>query len=164
MAKLGGLLMALAMVGLFAIIVIPVLPMAAQNTTIDRYLEPLLCGPGETIVRDQYSQQMMSSTSYSMTVACRDLEGQMRDVTDRWTLIGMLTFTVPFVLGLLLFIAGMARNKPSSTTDATAVSAPVYYGGSSLTARLKDLQQARDAGLISEGEYERKRQEVLDNN
>jgi hypothetical protein len=36
--------------------------------------------------------------------------------------------------------------------------------GRSLSERLQEIQQAMDAGLISEGEYERLRKEVLDNN
>ena len=174
MAKVGCLLIILSVVGMCAIIVIPVLPFLDDSETIDGMLQPLFCEPGEKIERDQYTTPgSRGGTAFTMAVYCVSQESSRRDVTDRWTLIGMGAFLVPFLIGLFAFIAGIGRN---ARRGAVVPSSPIIVGGqmlsgsippnsssgASLTQRLKELQEARDAGLISAEEYERLRQEVLD--
>jgi hypothetical protein len=176
MAKLGCLLIILSVVGLCAIIVIPVLPFLDDSETIDGMLEPLFCEPGEKIERDQYTTSSnRGGTTFTMAVYCVSQESGRRDVTDRWTLIGMGAFLVPFLIGLFAFIAGVGRN---ARQRAAVSSSPIIVGGqmlsgsmppssssgASLTQRLKEIQEARNAGLITAEEYERLRQEVLDSN
>lgn len=250
----GCLLIILAMVALIGIIVIPVIPDldAPTNASIDAYLGTLLCNKNETIVRDQYQTRDSDGTSYSMNVFCQAAEGDPKDVTPKWVLYGIGGFLVPFLIGLLLFIVGMAARARRSISNLTGgVINPVGMSGVSfggglgtlsgssrqpqvfasrtsqwdgsgrtpagmpaaveysdgvlrvggmeinmgaltpeqvealrrqgqefiqaakaggvvedktnLVARLKELQEARDSGLITSLEYDRMRQEILDN-
>lgn len=183
MARLGCLLSIIGMVCLFGIVVLPVLPFLEKTTLIDDYLQPLLCEPGETIQRSQYSTRDSEGTSYSMDVSCRNSDRQERDVTGRWMLIGIAGFLVPFLIGLFMFIGGVNRGVrrvvttangdvilPTPTTTIfgnkelvnSAMNAMRSAGSKSLTEKLQQVQDARDKGLISSEEYDRLRQEILD--
>jgi len=171
MARFGCLLVILAMVGLCVIVVIPVMPFLENSETIDVILQPIFCEPSEKIERDQYATSAnRGGTTFTIAVYCVSQEGSRRDVIDRWTLIGLGAFLVPFLIGLFAFIAGVGRN---SRQGAAVPSSAIVVGGmpgtipassssASLTQRLKEIQEARDAGLITAEEYERLRQEVLD--
>jgi hypothetical protein len=176
MAKLGCLLLILSMLGLCAIVVVPVLPFLDDSPQIDQFLQPILCQPGETVRRDQYSTTDNDGTSYSMNVYCLGDDEVERDVTDRWFLIGLVAFLAPFLVGLFALIFGVQRNAVKSAVNTASGSAGWAVPGSgvmsvntgstgknaSLTQRLKELQEARDAGLISAVEYDRMRQQILD--
>ena len=167
--------MILAMLVLFAVIVIPVLPFLDDNQSIDNFLQPLLCQPGEQIIREQYSRTDSDGTSFSMDVYCMGRDEVRRDETGRWILIGGLGFTIPFLIGLFAFISGANAATKKLVNQAVSVSGvpPIVLrmgemntpdGGSeqSLTERLQELEKARSTGLITEEEYARMRKDVLD--
>lgn len=224
-AGLGCLLMIAAMVLLFGLVVIPVIPQTANISTIDNYLKAILCQPTDRLIRDQYSYYDYDSdgggTAFSMNVYCENAAEQREDVTGKWTLISIGAFLAPFLLGLLLFIIGVTRRAMKATqqignlvTTSGFAGSPqqvvvTRYGSSSspiegldinegvlkvggmeiplnnysaqqvgtlsrqtgqpapgettLAAKLRQLQEARDAGLISMDEYDRVRKEILDN-
>ncbi|MCC6803144.1 MAG: SHOCT domain-containing protein [Anaerolineae bacterium] len=223
-AGLGCLLMIAAMVLLFALVVIPVIPQTADNSTIDNYLKAILCQPTDRLIRDQYSYYDYDSdgggTAFSMNVYCENTAEQREDVTGKWTLISIGAFLAPFLLGLLLFIVGITRRAMKATQQIGNLVTARSFGGSpqvmvtrygsssspiegldinegvlkvggmeiplnnssaqqvetfsrptgqaapgetTLAARLRQLQEARDAGLISMDEYDRVRKEILDN-
>ncbi|MFN8371879.1 MAG: SHOCT domain-containing protein [Anaerolineae bacterium] len=174
MARLGCLLMIVAMVALCGLVVIPVLPPFAENETIDNLLAPLICQPEETIERDQYSTRDREGTSYSMNVYCVDKDGDRRDETGRWFLFSLGGFLAPFLIGLFMLIGGANRGmRQFSTGDGGTTLSPTgvpinYVGtpspkaGQSLSERLKQLDEARNQGLISADEYDRMRKEILD--
>ena len=206
----GILLMVVAFVALFGIIVIPVLPPTQDNATVNNYLTPLLCQPGEHLIREQYVTHDSDGTGYSMTPYCVNSERQREDVTGRWVLIGGGGFIVPFLLGLLITIVSAARRQQNALfqsvpnsyggTDFAVFSSgnntktigfgdgaikvngfeikmdgltqdkinalksqmQANMGGGDLTTKLKQLQEAKDNGLISSDEYDRLRQKILD--
>ena len=165
MARLGCLLMVVSMVLLFGIIVIPVLPFLDKNTAIDNYLTPILCQPGEKIERDLYSEpNREGGTSFSMNVYCLDREEQRRDESGRWMLIGGAAFTLPFVIGLFAFIAGVNRRVRTFTAAMPQTQFVIggVSSGDTLTSKLREIEEARKAGLISSEEYDRLRKEILD--
>lgn len=173
MAKMGCLLVILSLVALGAIIVVPVLPFLNDTPQIDQYLQPLLCQTGETIRRDLYSTRDRDGTSYSMNVYCLGDDRAERDVTLMWGLMGMGAFVVPFLIGLAALIIGLQRSQSTSETVSMSsgtwstpaggfTAGPGGGGKPTLTQRLKELQDARDAGLISGMEYDRVRQQILD--
>jgi hypothetical protein len=176
MTKFGCLLIILGIVSLLAIVVVPVLPFLNDNPAIDNFLQPLLCQPGETVRREQYSYRDYEGTSYSMNVYCLGDDEVERDVSTRWFIVGTVAFLVPFLIGLFAAIYGMNRNIRNSVSTLATPSIgnrdwgsgvmSVNPAGSSsrptLTQRLKELQEARDAGLISAIEFDRARQQILD--
>jgi hypothetical protein len=172
MGKLGCLLILLSMAGLCVIIVLPVLPFMESSQTIDDLLQPLVCEPGEKIERDQYQTAgSRGGTLFTMSVYCIGSEGSRRSATDRWTLIGAGIFAIPFLVGLFSVIFGATRSAQKAAAGApvmtlsgqAAALSPAGSGaGSTLAQKLKELDEARDAGLITADEYERLRQEILD--
>lgn len=221
-AGCGCFLIILSMVLLFAIIVIPVIPLTAENRTIDDYLKTLLCEPSQRLVREQYSTTDFDGTGYSMTVFCETSKNVREDVTAKWTIYGIIGFLAPFLFGLLLFLVGIVRRATKAVgmgnlvgasgfgvnpqmvvtrygTSTSPVEGIDYQGGvlkvggmqvdlnslssqaaqaaqayqqpqdspkpgsDTLATKLKQIQEARDAGLISSSEYDRLRQEILDN-
>jgi hypothetical protein len=224
----GCLLIIIAIAILVVVMVIPVLPMTAENRDVDNYLQALLCQPTDRIVREQYSFTDRDGTNFSMDVYCETVEGQREDVTGKWVLFSMIGFAVPLLIGIGAFIlAGRRRAISSDTFPGVALGTPTsfstgstpqvvvtrYGGGSSspvegvefkdgvlkvggmqismggfspeqietlkrqaaqaqgqtpsgdtdFVAKLKQIQEARDAGLISSAEYDHLRQEILDN-
>ena len=211
---LGLLFIGLAVAVLFAVIVIPVLPSTEDSATVNDYLTPLLCQPGEKLIREQYHMRDSRGTSYSMTPYCVNSERQREDVTGRWVLIGGGGFAVLLLIGIFVIIAGAtaaARRLTSQTfqafpnsyggTDFTVINSSgntpknidfsngtlkingfeikmdgltqdkinalkaqmqANMGGGDLTTKLKQLQEAKDNGLISSDEYDRLRQKILD--
>jgi hypothetical protein len=171
LVRFGILFIALGVLGLCVLIVIPVLPPFETNAGIDNMLRPLICQEGEAIERQQYSEPSREGgTSFSMNVYCIDQEATRRDETGRWALIGAGVFIVPFLLGLFGVIAGSSQNARSDRSRSATISmqnmagfTPTGIGSSpTLTERLKQIQQARDAGMITSEEYERLRKEALD--
>ena len=176
MVRFGCFMIVLAIAALMVIIVLPVIPPLGDNTTIDQFLQPLICQPGETIQRDLYSQSTYDGTSFSMDVYCVDQEGAQRDETGRWTLVGAAGFVLPFLIGLFAVISGSNRNAAKQVAQMTASlnaagvaptrqpwatsSEPPHPA--TLTQRLKELQDAHEAGLLTALEYERTRQKILD--
>lgn len=180
MGRLGCLLILVGILGLIVLLVLPVLPPLEYSAELDDLLAPLLCQPDETIQRQQYSYSTDDGQTFSMNVYCLDGDGRRRDVTDRWALISAGAFALPFMLGLILLISGLSRRaQPAQAAALPAVddllSTPPMVGGQpvrvssssptsgglSLADRLKQLQDARDAGLLSAQEYERLRQDIL---
>lgn len=181
MAKLGCLLMIVSFVLLCGLVVLPVLPFLENTKAFDDVLETVFCQEGETVERDQYQTRDSEGTSYSMDLYCIGEQGR-RDVTGQWFLVGILGFMAPFLIGLFAFIFGVNRgvrrtvtiNRDTdvlgggSTVDLSSFMSPSQpapsssRGGKSLTDKLKQIQDARDAGLITSEEYDRLRQEILD--
>ncbi|MCL4877996.1 MAG: hypothetical protein KJ064_15165 [Anaerolineae bacterium] len=171
MTGCGCLLMIFSMVVLFGVTVIPVIPAFEDNQTIDDLLQPLMCQSGETIQRDQYSRSDTRGTSYSMEVYCVKNNELKRDVTNRWIMVGVVGFVAPFLIGLFSFLVGVIRGAAKLTGQVVSplITSPgvmvttVGKGGASmpLADRLKQVEDAHRAGLISLDEYERMRQEIM---
>ncbi len=177
LAGCGCLLMVLSMAVLFGVTVIPVIPAFKDNQTIDEVLQPLMCESGETLQREQYSRSDTRGTSYSMEVFCVKNNELKRDVTGRWTLVGVGGFLAPFLIGLAFFLTGVIRGTAKLTgqvvtsslagsgitikTAGTGSAFTFPTGSTSLADRLKQVEEAQQAGLISLEEYQRLRNEIL---
>ncbi len=177
-------LMIVGFVALFGIIVIPVLPLTEDNASINNYLQALLCNSGEKFVREQYQTRDSDGTNYSMTPYCEDSDHRREDVTGKWVLYGGGGFTLFFLLGLMLTIFGAKRAVQSPVGAFTGgmvngfgvnldgltseklktlnAQMQAFSTGGDLTTKLRQIQEAKDKGLISSNEYDRLRQKILD--
>lgn len=215
---LGVVLMLAAIVLLLAMVVVPVIPATADNADVDTLLARVVCSPGETIIREQYTTRDSDGTGYSANLYCVDNENQRRDETARWIIISIIAFTVPLLASIFMFIWGAGQaarrmrtvvlNAGSSPIPGVSVTqfstgtgsaSPIegleikegsikfggmevrmdgltpervqslrqqvqtHTGADNLTNKLRQLQEARDAGLISTEEYDQLRKEILDN-
>jgi hypothetical protein len=100
--------MILAFAVLFIVIVIPSLPGAENSRLIMNALEPVLCKSGETLTQETRVQTDMRGTMRSPEFYCEAEPGARREVTNKATTYAMVGFVCPFVVGLLLTLAGFA--------------------------------------------------------
>lgn len=173
---LGGLLIPIAVIALLVIVVLPSVADVKDIPPLNNLLQSVFCERGETLDVQQHVSRWAGETSYSATYTCINEDEVERDVTGRATMIGILVFIVPFLLGLFTVIGtsiSVANRAASSAirdnvTSVFTITNPMrnhnFEGGSakdSTTARLRDLKSAYDQGLITEAEYELKRKEIL---
>jgi len=148
--------------------------------------QPIFCPADSTIsaVRTTYSRP--GETSTTVDFYCTDREGRITDVSAQANLamFGSFllgTFVVPFALS-----AGSRRRKLAAMRDTAGSGDDLgddqiqaidggyrmkSGGGGSgtggdddegLVEKLEELQQALDAGLITQTEFDRKRQQIID--
>ncbi len=182
-----------------------------QTTAIS---QALVCETGEKYAEELGMNVYDGSRSLGreFSAYCEG-DGSRREVTPQAFLVKAGMFAVPFVLGLLLFLAGIftmvwrgTRSAMRQVISATATGNPVVVTRSgqpvsrvivngkavdamppeinqmlkgffdeslqpqsgspqtpnNLTDRLRQLQEAYDARLISKDEYDRVRQQILD--
>jgi hypothetical protein len=128
----------------------------------------------------------------SVVLSCVDSEGTRRDVTEQFVngMLGEMSGIFPHILsglgvtfalcsvGFLLMIAGIIV-MIATRGSARAVTVQPYGGssfvvgeprkpleniggGDTLQEKLRQLEKARDSGVISQTEYDRLRQQILD--
>lgn len=230
MIKFSILLIVIA----FAALGITLAPLVSPNdTSLLNLLEPILCNQGDTILQEvsPYARRVDSSSNafvVDMDFSCKRADGTTYNVTDKLFGIGMITFLVFLLFGVLFLIIGIIRaasggkSQPQPATSAgwtppyyvptptptpsggaypqvtpqpgfgssyptvsvstpppsdkfnfdaaqtmqnipkpSTVTASSSGQGVDLTARLKQLREAFDAGLITSEEYERTRSDLL---
>ena len=178
MIKLGVVVIILATVIFVAAMVAP---------DVLTPLAPLFCGPNETLSHETFTYSIPGETSTSTDYACVDSEGQSRDVTDNLMFVTVGVFVVGLLAGVGLTIAGGIRSSQRQTQALAEQAAMGMSPGLSgerpdwlnnlksrgsafspdsekptLTATLRDLEDAHQQGLITDAEYERLRAEALD--
>ncbi|MBZ0288857.1 MAG: SHOCT domain-containing protein [Anaerolineae bacterium] len=226
---LGILLMLIAFAALFLIVLLPTIQ--PDNAFALNLLQSLACDPGQKAEVEVIVTRDSDGTGYTPYLTCIGREGERIDASGKHFAIGMISFLIPFLIGLFMTIAGaQRRSRPSPQTIWKEGSIPqegfttgvvssssssissgktfnpspkvevkdgalnvdgieirmdglkpehlqVFQGQSpvimssgmtsasgavTLAAKLKEIQEARDAGLISSEEYDRLRQEILD--
>jgi hypothetical protein len=225
---LGILLMLIAFAALFLIVLLPT--MSPENPFVLNMLEAVVCDPGQKAEVEVQVTHDSDGTGYTPILTCIGREGERIDASGKHFGIGVVTFIVPFLLGLFLTIAGAGRRSritpqtvwmpgsnpqqvgftsgavsSSSMSSGTVFNSspkievkdgvlnvdgieirmdglkpehlkvfeglsPVVMTGSmsasggavTLAAKLKEIQEARDSGLITNAEYDKLRQEILD--
>ena len=158
---------------LVAVIIVPGAPQFRNDKRVDSLLGLVLCNQGERLVRQTSNNPVLGSVGLAITPYCISRNGQNRDVTMRWMLIGLggFGFTMLFgiVLDIMLLLNGfrravmhmsIKRNRlPSfSTTPSMPPSDDLEL---SLKDKLKQLDDVRLSGSISDEEYKQMRQELL---
>lgn len=148
-----------------------------------------LCNPGETLdeVLGAEEYTALEGTRRAIRYFCVNDVGERREVTTSFVtgmlgdaLRGLGVFAIPFLsscictVGLLFtaFGAIFSRRRAMLAVnnfafpedfDTTTASRQPSAASAALTNRLRQLEDARRSGLISEDEYQRMRQEALDN-
>jgi hypothetical protein len=225
---LGILLMVIAFGALFLFVLLPT--MAPDNPFTLRLLETFVCDSGQKAEVQVRVTHDSDGTGYTPILTCIGREGERIDASGKHFGIGMITFIVPFLIGLFLVIVGAGRNRRSApqtqwmpgsnpvgfSSGAVSSSSSFSSGGTvfntsspkievkdgvlnvdgieirmdglkpehlqffegkspivmstsmgmsgavTLAAKLKEIQEARDSGLITSEEYDKLRQEILD--
>jgi hypothetical protein len=165
----------LVIIGFVAGIFIAFIPFVVPEVALK--LDPIIC-PGNEIVDIHTEPARDGGTSFSFV--CVNDAGR---VSEPNFVIYLILFTawiwVPFIPFVLLMLSGgFPRGRSTLVTldvgniagrPATFTSSNVSMGGMSgsanttLKEKLQQLEEARNAGLLTEDQFERARQSVLDN-
>src|SRR5690606_30254094 len=178
MGKLGVFLIILS----FVTLAFGIVPLFVEGKEpFLNIMEPILCAPGENLTMEVVVTHHYDGTGYSGDFDCHRPNETSYDVTGKAFLLGAASFTVPFLIGLVMSIRafnhavrGVIPTNPAhyntgwgqpsvSTTVSNAfhsMNTPTA-GNTELTQRLKQLRDAYDAGMISHEEYERTRADLL---
>lgn len=184
----GSLLMLLSFV-LMGFFMLPLI--FEDNETVMDWQTAVVCGQGERFTTAFTTQSDLRGTVRGGQVYCVAEDGTQTNVTGRTMLYALIGFTLPFLAGLVLTMRGMAgaalRVAGSAvqidrqtfpldpkSTDVNAILRNFGVslddvqpsdpdGGRTLTAQLQDLQAAYDQRLLTREEYERARQQIIDN-
>jgi hypothetical protein len=170
---IGGLLIPIAVIGLMLFVVLPSVIDIATVPALSNVLQTTLCEKGETLSTVRHvGPSYDGGTSYSATYYCTNNDEVRRDVTGRATMIGVAAFVIPFLIGLFMIIGGSMGMAGRVATTAVGTALTMADGArsnsfgspgvkDSTTERLRALKSAYDQGLITESEYENKRQSIL---
>jgi hypothetical protein len=189
---IGLFFIVIAIAALLIVVVVPILPGSADNPTVLNLMAVLVCQPGERASIEVLVTHDEDGTGYTPDVTCIGREGETSNQTGKLFVIGAGIFIVTLLPGILLINIGARRSRSSrkgSLSDLQEIVRALNTQGTSstvfsnldaglssdfrgntaqspntadLVSKLKQLEQARDGGLITQQEYDRLRQEILD--
>lgn len=165
--------------------------MSTINDAINPTAEEL-CNPGETLDQVTGPETYSQGTGYGRQVSffCVNDAGERREVTGDFVqgMLGQVFSSIPsmfipalggcvLTVGILFLVIGFilsARRRgvtrvtvPSYTFDFPSDAPPAPRSrqqpqSGDLSAKLRQLDEARQSGLLTEAEYQKKRQDILD--
>lgn len=154
---------------LFGLIIIPASSDSFDNGTIDALLGPILCEPNERLQRVQAPNPSLSFIDMKMVPYCMNIRTETRrDVSERWTLIALSSTALAFVLSSLVeiwVVVSLIRRKQQQEAAMGIVRRRngMPLPKETVTDKLKQIEEAYKAGLISYDEYDKARQNVFRN-
>ncbi len=154
---------------LFGLIIIPSRPDSLDNSTIDALLGSILCEPDERLQRVQAPNPLLDLIDIEMVPYCVNSRTETRrDVTERWTIIGIGGTALAFVISTIVEIwvaLSLMRRKLAQEAAMGIVRGrngkPIPK--ETVTDKLKQIETAYKAGLITYDEYDKARQDVFRN-
>lgn len=127
---------------------------------------PIVCPAGRVYVQTDSFNPSPGETSVNHTLVCSPVRGASLEISGFATLGVLWLYAILPSLLIAFFLPASVfawleqigtRPRPRPQDAPSSPSSP----GSSATDRLRELQQALDAGLITRREYEQKRREIL---
>lgn len=180
---LAGILLIAVSIAVFSRM--DITPLAEFNPTTNfETVKATLCRSGERLVQESGEVSFSSGSGYSSDTifSCEDAEGTRRDVTADFAegMMGSVFEAAPQLvtslaggtalcgLGMMLLFIGLivavvsgGRKRSEYVTIPNTIEKP-KHASSSVNDQLRELEEAHRNGLISEAEYERLRQQILD--
>jgi hypothetical protein len=159
-----GLLLIINFVLTLAVILIPLASAGVRNA-----IAPIFCRGDETLEVRRTEVRGVEGDGYSYGFVCRSAETQAEREVTAWVFLAIS----PLVIIDTVLLAAVIRRATARAREqeAALVGMPgqanlINTGGltgkqADLSARLRELQDAYHAGLISREEYDRKRAQVL---
>ncbi|MBA3869086.1 MAG: SHOCT domain-containing protein [Anaerolineae bacterium] len=181
---LGIILMVFAFVILTVFIILPSVVTLDDTPFLKNIMQSVACQPGEKLTASYSTYDTPTSTTRSTYMSCVNSEGQERDASQQLIGIGAVGYLGPFLVGLFMtLLAGnLAKKDRLQKANAQVAEATSTWDDSwkdrtnqasvgnysepapahvSLTQRLQELKEARNAGLITDAEYTTKRKALL---
>lgn len=167
-------IIALLLASLFIGFVVFALPISIFPFLTENLTARLLCQDGTFRVNERVSDDGNHYTYYK----CMDRKGIPQDITFQALVVpGMIASGMVFIVGAAVsFIRGMTPEQNSSSFSSneakqpsirpvsTSISSTERHSPQSMSRsqRLKELKGMYDSNLISAEDYERKKNEILD--
>jgi hypothetical protein len=139
--------------------------------SMNRIAKPFVCPSGRMELETQTYRPYPGSTITTLTWYCVDqASGEKRELgifpmslysgtIYGWLLFGLVVIGIRILANRQPQIAGRGPHSPVSTVFEDRPSQS--HVSESTKARLKELKELRTADLISEAEYQKKREEIL---
>lgn len=153
-----------------ALIIISILFMLASLLLPDTLapLSPLFCEDGETLGGQVIASGNLRRSTVGTSYWCTDKNGNQRNVNDSVIAGTTIIFLALFFVGMGVASVGYSISQKGKAAVPTSTPSPAFTlenridASTGLTDALKDLEDSRAAGLISEDEYQRLRQKVME--
>jgi hypothetical protein len=164
--KLKGKLLVSGLVALFVALMFGALvPLIVPG--IYGLTDPVIC-PGDdvqAVVRKEHFSDR-HGTGFSLHVDCVREDGRVVEEASMGLAFIVIVGAVFVPIFLLIFIRTFIPGKGASENQSPPYMTPQKKPSSSrrpdLSGKLEELAEARDAGLITDEEYDRKKQALLD--
>jgi hypothetical protein len=162
-----------ALIGLFLLmwaivfLLFSIAPAVLEDSqAILNVLEGIYCDPGDTISARRIITHDSDGTGYSAEYTCMRPNETTYDATGKSILITIVGFTVPLFLSIMFFssIASKATGRVAAPTyqgQPVMISGAGVIAATDLKSRLQQLDEAYNQHLLSKAEYDRMRQDIL---
>ncbi|MBI1282432.1 MAG: hypothetical protein GC179_30175 [Anaerolineaceae bacterium] len=140
-------------------LIMPTMPEFMDNSILNSVLGGILCNTDEHLQRLQTESAGINSFCVNTTTESK------RNVSENLGLIGLVATGITFLVTTtaeVLFAFSLKRKRNSKEPVVEVVTTP-RKPDINITETLRQLEEARKAGLISYDEYDRKRQEIYKN-
>jgi hypothetical protein len=158
-----------------AFLLFSIIPAVSENTFVMGVLQGMYCDPGDQLSAERIVTYDDDGTGYSADYTCTRPDESTYNVTGKSILYTIVGFTIPLMLGIGIMTTirpRLAQNTQAMAdyieyqqmypqTVASTPTQPSAGSPSDLAARLDQLKQAHESGLLTSEEYERKRAEIL---
>ncbi|NWF68377.1 MAG: SHOCT domain-containing protein [Chloroflexi bacterium] len=125
-------------------------------------LAPLVCGEGGRIERSAFSRR---AGEVNVTFDCVN-DGQRSDVSGALAVVAAAAIMLPLLvfIGTLFTARGVVPTPPDNdiTLPVITTGGAQPSAAGTLKEKLQQLEEAYRSGLINQGEYEARRQQLLD--
>jgi len=160
--NLGMALMLLG-VSMFCGIIIISIGFGAAFPVIDRVAAPFVCAGRELELEQQSYSYRPGEVTTTVTWYCTDEQtGAREDVSLQTALVsGVIYGAVIFVVAVIWWL--VANRPGQNPPHPAAPPSPKNAGSQGTLKKMMELKEMRDANLITEQEYEKKKAEILEN-
>jgi hypothetical protein len=139
------------------VILRPIMPDAVHGV-IDGVFDALLCGPDEQYQQDPFLRGAMRWHIVGEGDAwCETAAGQRRDISWAEFNVAIVLFVVPVTVGAVLAARGLGNVSSGKPVGVPSTA----NNQSSLSDKLRELDEAYRNGLITQMEYEQTREGML---
>ncbi len=159
---LGTVLMLLG-ASMFCGIIIISIGFGAAFPVIDRVATPFVCAGRELELEQRSYSYRPGEVTTTVTWYCTDEQtGAREDVSLQTSLAsGLIYGAVTFVVAVIWWL--LANRPGQEPTQPGAPPLPKNAGSQGTLKKMMELKEMRDANLITEQEYEKKKAEILEN-
>lgn len=153
-------------ISLFCGVIVISIGFGSIFTELNQVSRPIVCGSNNLQVVQQVSHYRPGETSWTISAYCVDVEtGVKKDVT---LAVQLVTGVIYSLIPLAVIIGFMIKNRTTpeetiSTEKVVTARTAENNDLGSVEEKLEKLKELREADLITEADYQKKKDKILDN-